>query len=340
MKISVIIPSHNRPALLQEAIESVCQQSYPDWEVIVVDDGSQPPMDADRLTFRFGGRVRVLRNERPRRQPVARDQGVQAASGEVVTHLDDDDLLAPNALERALTELRAEPSLELVFLGVKGFGERATDFDEVQTGDALLRVIETVDSTEVGATVLHFGPGLLGALLRSVPMAFQRSLQYKHVWNEVSTLRRRVYRLDATVSSDEQAMACLRPPLRESEWAMYAAAICRTALINEPLYLQRCDRQGYYSVSEKQGDSAQSRLDIAEHLLLAAHNIDELRGWLPEIKDACERAWFDRAYQEFCHGRRADAWKSLAQAARTRPRGRHLRLLLRTLMPVRIQETA
>lgn len=340
MKVSVIIPSHNRPVLLHEAIESVRCQSYPDWELIIVDDGSQPPIDARQFFPTLGDRLRVVRNEQPRTQPFARDQGVQVATGQAVVHLDDDDLLAPNALERALSALHADPTLQLVFLGVKGFGANAEHFDSLQTGDALTDLIHSVTSTELRPGLFRFAPDLFCALLISVPMAFQRSLEYTHVWQEVSAMRRKVYQLESALMTDDETMGRLQPPLRESEWAIYAAAICQTALINEPLYLQRCDRQGYYSITEKKAASVRSRVDIAEHLLLAAKNMVEFRAWRSEIRAACERAWFDRAYDEFQNAKRVTAWSLLARAATRKPQWRHFRFALRTLLPAGIAKSS
>ncbi|MBN2701975.1 MAG: glycosyltransferase family 2 protein, partial [Methylothermaceae bacterium] len=124
-RVSVIIPTHNRSALLREAITSIQNQTYPNWEVIIVDDGSQPPVDSESLHKDFGSRIRVLHNKHSVKQAYARDQGVQVATGEVVIHLDDDDLLAPNALEMGLAILEGDPSLELLYLnaqyGTKNF---------------------------------------------------------------------------------------------------------------------------------------------------------------------------------------------------------------------------
>jgi glycosyltransferase involved in cell wall biosynthesis len=104
--ISVIIPTHNRPGLLREALASIRNQTYSDWEIVVVDDGSQPPGDIESLRRGFGAQIKVVRNDRPQKQPYARDQGAQVATGVVVIHLDDDDVLAPIALELGLAILR------------------------------------------------------------------------------------------------------------------------------------------------------------------------------------------------------------------------------------------
>ena len=61
----VVIPTHNRSGLLREAVASIQNQTLPDWEIVIVDDGSQPPVDAESLRKDFGSRIRVVRNEQP-----------------------------------------------------------------------------------------------------------------------------------------------------------------------------------------------------------------------------------------------------------------------------------
>ena len=260
-KISVIIPTHNRPALLREAVASVHQQTYTNWEIVIVDDGSQPPVDEEPIRKEFGGRVRLIRNDLPMKQPYARNQGVLAATGNVVVHLDDDDLLAPKALEIALSVLESDPSLELVFLGVNGFGARSAYFKDAQ-GRAMQAVLSKARGRDVTPDVVRFGSVLFEALLSSVPMAFQRSIEYRTVWHRVTALRARVYMLAPDITDEEQAMRRILPPLRESEWALYAAASCNTALLNSPVYLQRCDGQGYVSLHSQQGAATLSLVDI------------------------------------------------------------------------------
>ena len=330
--ISVIIPSHNRPALLREAVASVHQQTYKDWEIIIVDDGSQPPVDEQALRKKFGSQIRVIRNELPMKQPYARDQGVRAATGDVVIHLDDDDLLAPEALEIGLTTLVSDPSVELVYLGVKGFGERSSYFNETQ-GQAIQRVLKQAKGSEAQPEVIRFGPELFGALLSSVPMAFQRSIEYRAAWNKVSALRRRVYMLAPDIIDEEQAMRRIQPPLRESEWALYAAACCNTALLTTPIYLQRCDGQGYVSISSQQEKAILSGLDIKAHLVSASKIMPEFRRWRQQIRKSCSAGHFNQAYFYFQKNRRGAAYAALIKAFRVRPAASHVKFALRMLLP-------
>jgi len=331
-RISVVIPTHNRPELLLEAVESIARQSYPAFEIIVVDDGSQPPVDAESLRKDFGSRIRVIRNEQPMKLTYARNQGVQAARGEVVTQLDDDDILAPEALEMGLAALEGNRSLQIVFLGVKGFGERAEHFDRSQER-AMQGVLEHAKGQESKAGIVQFGPQLFDALLASVPMAFQRSVQYRAIWNKVSALRRRVYMLAPDIADEEQALHRLRPPLRDSEWALYAVASCRTALLNSAVYLQRCDGQGYVSIGSQRERAVLSGIDIKAHLLRGAREVAELRPWGAEIRRSLASAYFDQSYFYFQNGRRFPAYRALFHALRSRPAASYLKFGLRMLLP-------
>lgn len=95
--VSVVLPTHNRPELLRCAIISVRAQTYTDWELIVVDDGSIP--SAQNIVEGFHDpRIRFIRHELPRGGGAARNAGIKAVHGEYVAFLDDDDEWAPEKL--------------------------------------------------------------------------------------------------------------------------------------------------------------------------------------------------------------------------------------------------
>lgn len=114
--VSVVIPTRNRLRLTQEAVGSLQAQSYANWEAVVVDDLSDPPI-ADQLRQAFAAepRVRVLDREGPvGGAPVCRNQGYQATLGEFVVFLDSDDLLIAGALAQRVAVLTASPGLDCV----------------------------------------------------------------------------------------------------------------------------------------------------------------------------------------------------------------------------------
>jgi hypothetical protein len=93
---SVIIPTYNRAALLREALESVFAQTFMDYEVIVIDDGSTD--DTDKVAASFGDKIRFLRqaNQGP---GSARNLGLQSATGRYIAFLDSDDIWFPWTLD-------------------------------------------------------------------------------------------------------------------------------------------------------------------------------------------------------------------------------------------------
>ncbi len=103
--VSIILPTWNRASLLAEAIASVRSQTWEDWELLVIDDGST---DCTREILPAGeSRLRSLRQDRggPSR---ARNRGLQEARGEFIAFLDSDDLWMPDKLRLQLDVLRKE----------------------------------------------------------------------------------------------------------------------------------------------------------------------------------------------------------------------------------------
>lgn len=99
MFVSVYLPTCNRKASLQKAIESVLRQTFTQWELIVVDDASED--GTPDLLQKFAAsesRVRFFRNEQPGGAPKARNRAIAAAIGDFITGLDDDDTFHPDRL--------------------------------------------------------------------------------------------------------------------------------------------------------------------------------------------------------------------------------------------------
>jgi len=112
MLISVVIPTKNRCDLLRETLDSVLGQTYPDWEVIVVDDGSEDGT-LEMLESFSDERVRFIKRDRmPGGAPVCRNIGAEMAQGEWLVFLDSDDLLLSHALEDRVQMMESNPDLD------------------------------------------------------------------------------------------------------------------------------------------------------------------------------------------------------------------------------------
>lgn len=105
--VSVILPTRNRVAFLEEALGSVLSQTHQNLECLVVDGGSTDGTQAYLDTV-GDERVQVIRHEQPRGVSAARNAGLEATSGEYVVFLDDDDLLYDHAIETLLETLRGQ----------------------------------------------------------------------------------------------------------------------------------------------------------------------------------------------------------------------------------------
>jgi len=105
--VSAVIPTYNRAIFIERAINSVLNQTYPNLEVIVVDDGSQDDTEARVKTIRDNDhRVRFLSHATNRGSQAARNTGILAAKGEYVGFLDSDDEWLPGKLEKQLQLFR------------------------------------------------------------------------------------------------------------------------------------------------------------------------------------------------------------------------------------------
>lgn len=100
-KVSVIIPTYNSEKYVAKAIESALQQTYPNVEVIVVDDASQDGT-VEVVAGYCSDRLKLIVSDRNRGPSYTRNRGIEAAQGEWIALLDSDDWYAPNRLEKLL----------------------------------------------------------------------------------------------------------------------------------------------------------------------------------------------------------------------------------------------
>lgn len=114
-EISVVVPSRNRPQSLTALIAALRAQTLSDdqFELIVVDDGSAPPLGVGRDSHM----VRVLRHEHPRGPGAARNTGWRAAQAPVIAFIDDDCIPCPNWLGTVLAAYQDTPSTSVIVQG-------------------------------------------------------------------------------------------------------------------------------------------------------------------------------------------------------------------------------
>jgi len=118
--ISVLMPCYNCAAHVEEAVRSVLAQTFVDWELIVVDDGSRDD-SADRVAACEDPRIRLLRQDNAG-VSAARNRAIAAARGARLAFLDADDWWAPTLLERLSGALDEHPDAVAAYCGWQNIG--------------------------------------------------------------------------------------------------------------------------------------------------------------------------------------------------------------------------
>lgn len=120
--VSIIIPFYNLGRFLPETLRSIKSQTFTDYEVVIVDDGSTDPDSLTLLEVLEGGPWRIVRKPNGGLSS-ARNAGVRAARGQWILPLDADDIIAPTFLERAVSALRSNPEAGYVTSFVDYFSD-------------------------------------------------------------------------------------------------------------------------------------------------------------------------------------------------------------------------
>jgi len=311
MLISVAVPTHNRPQLLREALASVAAQTHPEWEVVVVDDGSTPPVRESTLRELLGERFILVRHDQPQGIAAAKNAGVVAARGEIVLHLDDDDLLTPIALAQIAAAYARHPELECLFVNVEPFGTYASGTAANQS-HSLCRLLERAQGVKDDG-VIFFNSELFAALLKSVPMAMQRPAARKTFWSKVGLLRKGSY-------------------MPEPEWAMKSALLTKPALLIDKVSQFRVDGQNYVSQTAQKEKHMHAGVDIRNALLAWVAENPAFAGRTRQIKHSLADVYFDQAYHYLRSGNNRAAWSPLFVSFVTHPQWSCLRFALRLLL--------
>lgn len=111
-KVSVIIPTYNREEFICETIQSVLDQTYKDFEIIVVDDGSTD--NTKKKLEIFGSKIKLIEQKNSERA-VARNNGVKNSSGNYIAFLDSDDIWVKDKLEKQVDILDSNKDIILVY---------------------------------------------------------------------------------------------------------------------------------------------------------------------------------------------------------------------------------
>lgn len=121
-KVSIILPTYNRVGLILETIDSILNQTYKNWELIIIDDGSDDNTEQvvseikdERIQFYKAGRIGIVGK--------IKNIGIEKATGELIAFIDSDDLWAKTKLEKQTAALHQYPDAGFSLTGGYNFRE-------------------------------------------------------------------------------------------------------------------------------------------------------------------------------------------------------------------------
>ena len=124
--VSIIITTYGDPTTLRRAIESVLNQTYKDFEILVVDDNSPETKNRKKTEklmedFRDELRIQYIKHSKNRNGAAARNTGIKVAKGKYIGFLDNDDFFVPTKLEKCINLLEKNPDTNIILTNVLVF---------------------------------------------------------------------------------------------------------------------------------------------------------------------------------------------------------------------------
>lgn len=143
--ISIITPTYNCGNFIEETIQSVLNQTYTNWEMIIVDDcSSDNTKEIVEKYVEFDSRIKYFLLENNSGAAISRTKAMGLANGNYIAFLDSDDLWLPNKLES-----------QLKFMKDNNYAFTCTNYEQIdETGIALNRVIKTKSKTDYNGVLL------------------------------------------------------------------------------------------------------------------------------------------------------------------------------------------
>jgi glycosyltransferase involved in cell wall biosynthesis len=149
--VSIIIPNYNRLDYLKDCLQSISNQSYKDWEALVVDDGSTD--GSKQLVEQFRKQDQrfkwFVRTGNLKGASVCRNMGVERANGDYIIFLDSDDLLAPNCLEQRVEIMENNAALDFSVFKMQFFKIKPGDDNRIwniETNETILQRFLNLDA--------------------------------------------------------------------------------------------------------------------------------------------------------------------------------------------------
>lgn len=191
--VSIIMPVYNAEKTLKDAVNSVLEQAYQKWELVIIDDGSSD--GSYRMIRDFSdidSRIISMRNEKNTGVSETRNKGIASAKGDWIAFLDSDDRWLPDKLEKQIKVIYKKTDASLIYTGSSFLD------NEGRKSEYLLKVPETVSYGELlKQNIISCSSVLIKKeLMKKYPMKLDKLHEDYAVWLQVLRDGHRAYGID------------------------------------------------------------------------------------------------------------------------------------------------
>jgi glycosyltransferase involved in cell wall biosynthesis len=150
--VSIVLPTYNGSRYISQSINSCIDQTYPHWELIIVNDAStdETPEIIERFAHQ-DPRIHIVHHEENRRLPAALNSGFARARGDYFSWTSDDNLYHPEALEEMVRFLESNPDVDFVYTGITLIDDKGQTIQQVPARPPEMLIVEDA----VGACFLY-----------------------------------------------------------------------------------------------------------------------------------------------------------------------------------------
>jgi len=152
--VSVIIPVYNAEKYIEKTLESIFNQSFTDYEIIVIDDGSTD--NTPNILKRHTHKITYIRQENSGGPSSPRNRGIKLAKGKYIALFDSDDLMLEDKLQRQITILDKHPEVSLVFSNFIILREDEPQQQSMFEREPVKGIINSIPKKEIGGNAYRF----------------------------------------------------------------------------------------------------------------------------------------------------------------------------------------
>lgn len=153
--ISVILPAYNAQNTIGETIQSIITQTYRDWELIVINDGSTDDTKGVVMSFN-DERIKYIENDENKKLIYTLNRGIELATGEYIARMDADDICHPNRFEKQVEYMESHPDVIVCGTQISYFGSKSTNYQKLSfpTDDKHLKRMLSLSTCFAHPTVM------------------------------------------------------------------------------------------------------------------------------------------------------------------------------------------